>query len=56
MKDIEIVLENLALKGIKPDQSQQLFLETFIVLIFNYCVSSFMVIFWWRRIKMKHSF
>jgi len=29
MKDIEIVLENLALKGIKPDQSQQLFLETF---------------------------
>ena len=30
MKDIRIVLENLASKGIKPDQSQQLFLETFV--------------------------
>ena len=32
MKDIEIVLENLAMQGINPDQSQQLFLETFIEL------------------------
>ena len=30
MKDIRIVLENLASQGIKPDQSQQLFLETFL--------------------------
>ena len=30
MKDIKIVLENLASKGITPDQSQQLFLETFV--------------------------
>ena len=30
MKDIRIVLENLASKGIEPDQSQQLFLETFL--------------------------
>ena len=30
MKDIEIVLENLVSHGIKPDQAQKIFLETFI--------------------------
>ena len=30
MKDIEIVLENLASQGIKPDKSQHLFLEAFL--------------------------
>ena len=30
MKDIEIVLENLASQGIKADEAQKLFLEEFI--------------------------
>ena len=40
MKDIEIVLENLASKGIKPDESQLLFLETFIEFDSKYKPSS----------------
>ena len=35
MKDIEIVLENLASLEIKPDKEQQLFLETFIQFEFH---------------------
>jgi len=41
MKDIEIVLENLASQEVSPDKEQQLFLEAFVEFDFKYTETSF---------------